>query len=178
MTWEIQEQGREKKQRTQQNRPEETSTVSTCFMRERGFLFLPPVLHFLIHLPSEEHVYSALYYKAYGSGSNERQDKIPLHFSFFARSTVVRDRLEQNLLGEEKRSSFPATELTQALQTAARQCWSAFSVGRLISGECKDSCKRGSTHSRHLLPSVKTENPSWKTGSDIAVNKQKPKPKK
>lgn len=146
-------------------------------MRKKGFLFLPLVLHFLIHLPSEEHVYSSPYYKACGSGSNERQDKIALHFSFFARSTVVPDRLEQDLLGKKKRSSFPAIELTQTLQTATRQCWSAFSVGRLISGECMDSCKWGSTHSRHPPPSMKMESPSWKTGSDIVVNKQNPKPK-
>lgn len=40
-----------------------------------------------------------------------------------------------------------------------------------------DASKPGSAHSKHLLPSVKMQSPSWKSGSDIVVNKQKTKPK-
>jgi len=48
-------------------------------------------------------------------------------------------------------------------------------MGRLISGGCLNACKLGPNHSKHLLPSVKVWSPSWKGGSDIAVNKPKPK---
>lgn len=78
----VRDTGGGKKQRTQQNHPEKTSIISISLMRKTGFLFLALALHFLIHLPSEEHVYSPLYYKAYGSGSNERQDKNPFAFLF------------------------------------------------------------------------------------------------
>lgn len=94
--------GGRQKQRTQQNHPEKTFIILISFTRKTGFLFLPLALHFLIHMPSEGHVYSPLYYKACGSGSNERQDKIPLPFCFFAESTVVPGRLEQDLLGEKR----------------------------------------------------------------------------
>jgi len=47
-----------KKQRTQENHPEKTSTLVRSFMKKTGFLFLPLALHFIIHLPSEGDVYS------------------------------------------------------------------------------------------------------------------------
>lgn len=99
MTWEVQEEGKSRgPSRTTQKK---TFIILISFTRKTGFLFLPLALHFLIHMPSEEHVFSPLYYKACGSGSNERQDKIPLPFCFFAESTLVPGRLEQDLLGKK-----------------------------------------------------------------------------
>lgn len=141
-------------------------------MRKTGFVFLLLALHFLIHLPLEKHACSPLYYKAYGSGSNKRQDKIPLPFRFFAGSTVVPGRLEQDLLGGKKKftssnwiDTGPANSSEAGVHAVLADC-------SLVNAWMPANGDRPIANAHCQVWS-----PSWKSRSDIVVNKQKSKPK-